>query len=241
MSRSQEGVDIQCFQDDLYLMRNTLTYRFREEMELFELLLKVSPLKEDNETWQWQPFMGVNTTEILKATTRDIAGVPMTIMNLRTAAESYVDFIGKADIQNALSYAEGHTEKVAKQYYKRNGSTTTMKPWIDHIRVLIRGQGCDDGNVASALDEEIEKRMERSQQRFKENIEKEVRDLTNNKTSPVSKRKARQDWTEEEDAELRRLVRVHGKGNWKDMLDASSLMQRRYQTAPTGKIVVFFS
>ena len=233
-------------------------------MELFELLLKVSPLKEDNKTWQWQPFQGVDTTEILKATTGDIAGVPMTIMNLRTAAESYADLTGKEDIQNALSYAQGHTDKVAKQYYKRNGSTTKMKSWTDHIRVLIRGQeqdrtggndvvssmikfirgltpftsydqDCVGDNIASAMDEKIERRMEQSQQTFKEHYEKRVRDIAN-KVAPVIKRKAREDWTEEEDIELRRLVQVHGKGNWKDMFDDSPIMQRRYQTARTGKM-----
>lgn len=203
-------------------------------MELFELMLKVRRSGDDDETWQ--PFKGVNTTEVLKATTRDIAGVPMTIMDVRTAAESYVDFVGNADIQNALSYAEGHTERIAKQYYKRNGSTTTMKPWMDHIRGLIRGQDCDSGN-SSALDEQIEKRMEQAQKRFKEKIEEHIRDLANNKVGPVIKRKARKEWTEEEDAELSRLVRVHGKGNWKDMLDDSSIMQRRFQSAPTGKMI----
>ncbi len=243
--------------------------RFREEMELFELLLKVSSFKEDNETRQWQPFQGVDTTEILKATTRDIAGVPMTIMNLRTAAESYADLTGKADIQNALSYAQGHTEKVAKQYYKRNGSTTKMKSWTDHIRVLIRGQeqdrngatavvssmikhirgltsfisygqDCVGDNIASAMDEKIERRMEQSQQTFKEHYEKRIRDIAH-EVAPIIKRKAREDWTEEEDTELRRLVQVHGKGKWKDMLNDSPIMRRRYQTAPTGKIVVLFS
>ncbi len=204
-------------------------------MELFELLLKVRRSEYDDETWQ--PFKGVNTTEVLKATTRDIAGVPMTIMDVRTAAESYVDLVGKADIQNALSYAEGHTDRIAKQYYKRNGSTTTMKPWMDHIRKLIRGQDYDSGNVSSALDEQIEKRMEQAQKRFKEKIEERIRGLANNKMGPVIKRKVREEWTEEEDAELRRLVRVHGKGNWKDMLDDSSIMQRRYQAAPTGKMI----
>lgn len=204
-------------------------------MELFELLLKVS--RSEDEDGTWQPFKGVNTTEVLKATTRDIAGVSMTIMDVRTAAESYVDLVGGADIKNALSYAEGHTERIAKQYYKRNGSTTVMKPWMDHIRGLIRGQDCDGGTVSTnALDEQIEKRMEQAQTRFKKKIEDHIRGLANSKVAPVIKRKARKDWTGEEDAELMRLVRVHGKGNWKDMLDHSPIMQRRYKTAPSGKL-----
>lgn len=210
-------------------------------MELFELLLKVS--RSEDEDGIWQPFKGVNTTEVLKATTRDIAGVSMTIMDVRTAAESYVDLVGGADIKNALSYAEGHTERIAKQYYKRNGSTTVMKPWMDHIRGLIRGQDCDGGTVSNALDEQIEKRMEQAQKIFKKKIEDHIRGLANSKVAPVIKRKARKEWTEEEDAELRRLVRVHGKGNWKDMLDHSPIMQRRYKTAPTGKLfdTLFFT
>ena len=213
-------------------------------MELFSRLLKLSRSQDDEECSAkmiWQPFKGVNTTEILKATTYDIAGVSMTIMDLRTAAESYVDLIGRSDIQNGLSYAEGHTDRIAKKYYKRNGSTTMMGPWIDHIRGLVRGKENDSGNVASALDEQIEQRMEQSQQRWKEKLEKLVRDVTNQKVAPVLKRKARVEWTDEEDAELRRLVRNYGKGNWKAMLDNSPIMQKRYETAPTGKSTHFIA
>ena len=104
-----------------------ITY-FREEMELYELLLKVSRSRDEHDPMKmtWQPFKGVNTTEVLKATTRDIGGVSMTVMDLRTAAESYIDQIDKPDIQRGLSYAEGHSERIAKKYYRRNGSTCLL-------------------------------------------------------------------------------------------------------------------
>jgi hypothetical protein len=208
-------------------------------MEMFQFLLKAkrARVKDGSVKMTWQPFEGRNTTEILKATTRDIAGVSMTIMDLRTAAESYVDLVGREDVQNALSFAEGHTERVAKQYYKRNGSTTVMRPWIDHIEGLIHGGNSNDNNnLNSKLDEEIDKRMELSQQEWRKKIEKEVRDLADQKGTPIIKRKVREDWSEEEDAELRRLVRLYGKGRWKDILESSQLLQKRYQTAPTGKM-----
>eukprot|EP00985_Skeletonema_marinoi_P013929 scaffold7006_cov174-Skeletonema_marinoi.AAC.19 len=209
----------------------------RKEMELFQFLLKARQPQDEDDSLKitWRPFEGRNTTDILKATTRDIAGVQMTIMDLRTAAESYVDLVGKEDVQNALSFAEGHTERVAKQYYKRNGSTTMMRPWTDHIEGLIHGHGnsSDNDNFNSELDNEIDKRMELSQQEWRKKIEMEVCDLADQKRVPIAKRKARQDWSEEEDKELRRLVRIFGRGSWKDILDSSPLLQKRYQTAPT--------
>lgn len=209
---------------------------------MFQFLLKAkqSQGEDDSVKTTWRPFEGRNTTDILKATTRDIAGVSMTIMDLRTAAESYVDLVGREDVQSALSYAEGHTERIAKQYYKRNGSTTMMRPWVDHVEGLIHDHGNsskDNDNLISELDKEIDKRMELSQQEWRRTIEREVRDLADRKGTPINnKRKVREDWSEEEDAELRRLVRIYGKGSWKDILESSPLLQKRYQTAPTGKM-----
>ncbi len=217
-------------------------------MEVFQLLLKTRQLQHEDlaVTNTWRPFQGINATNILKATTHDIAGVPTNIMNLRTAAESYADKVGRSDVQNALSFAEGHTKRVAKEYYRRNGSTTMMAPWTNHIEGLIHGQDNSDDNGslagpnASAIDEEIEKRMELSQQEWKNKIEKKVRDLTvADQKASTNKRKLRKDWSEEDDAELRRLVRIHGKGRWKEMLDASAILKKRYETSQTGKSVNF--
>ena len=207
---------------------------------MFQCLLRViqsSRQDEDNSVnMAWRPFEGRNTTEILKATTCDIAGVAMTIMDLRTAAESYADIVGQADMQRALSFAEGHTERIAKQYYKRNGSTTLLKPWLDHIEELIHGQESSNngGEFSSVLDEEIDKRMKLSQQKWKEEIVKKIHDSVDNSSSSAIKHKRRQDWSSEEDAELRRLLRIYGKGNWKEILEHSSILQERYRMAPTG-------
>ena len=43
-------------------------------------------------------------------------------------------------------------------------------------------------------------------------------------------------WSEEEDAELRKRVRLHGVGKWKDVLDKSSILQERYAAA-SGKCI----
>ena len=221
---------------------------------MLKLLWKVTKDEYESETNIWRPFEGKYTTEILKATTYDIADVPMTIMDLRTAAESYADLVGQEDMQSALGVAEGHTERVAMQYYRRNGSSTMMRPWVDHIEKLIHGQddSGDNGGVDSAMDEKIEKTMELSQQEWVRKVEKEIRDLTiadqkkrkeladqmkrkalaDQKGQPTMKRKV---WSEEDDTELRKLVRIHGVGNWMDMLEDSSMLKERYDTAPTGK------
>ena len=38
----------------------------------------------------------------------------------------------------------------------------------------------------------------------------------------------------EEDEELRKRVRLHGGGNWKGILENSSILQERYKMAPSG-------
>eukprot|EP00571_Detonula_confervacea_P000961 CAMPEP_0172330226 /NCGR_PEP_ID=MMETSP1058-20130122/61291_1 /TAXON_ID=83371 /ORGANISM="Detonula confervacea, Strain CCMP 353" /LENGTH=1041 /DNA_ID=CAMNT_0013047431 /DNA_START=37 /DNA_END=3162 /DNA_ORIENTATION=- len=43
-------------------------------------------------------------------------------------------------------------------------------------------------------------------------------------------------WLAEEDEELRKRVRLHGEGNWKDILDNSEILQDRYKTASSAKI-----
>jgi hypothetical protein len=87
-------------------------------MRVLKLLLETRQSQDEDVAVSntWRPFEGINTTNILKATTRDIAGVPINIMNLRTAAESYAEIVGRSDVQNALSFAEGHTTRVANEY-----------------------------------------------------------------------------------------------------------------------------
>ena len=43
-------------------------------------------------------------------------------------------------------------------------------------------------------------------------------------------------WSVEEDEELKKRVRLHGEGKWKAILDNSSILQKRYEMAPSGKI-----
>jgi len=213
-------------------------------MRVLKLLLETRQSQDEDVAVSntWRPFEGINTTNILKATTRDIAGVPINIMNLRTAAESYAEIAGRSDVQNALSFAEGHTTRVANEYYKRNGSATTMAPWTKLIEGLIYGQdnSNDNGSLAGpssiAIEKMIEKRMALSQQGWKKKIEKAVNGWARvDRKGPPTKPKVREDWSEAEDAELMRLVRWYGKGSWKDILDESAMLKKRYEMSPTGK------
>ena len=204
---------------------------FRKEMELFKLLRELHG-DEDSTTMPWQPFKGKSPTEVLKATTIDIAGVAMTIMNLRTVAESYADLNPNPSIQTGLSLAEGHTERTAKGYYKRNGTMTIMRSWADHIEKLIHGQKIPDDEDEDELGEVIDMRMEESQQRWRENLEKYIGQFKGG--IPVFKRKAREDWSKEEDAELIRLVRKSGTNSWKEILDSSRILQKRYKASSSG-------
>eukprot|EP00985_Skeletonema_marinoi_P024721 scaffold17461_cov148-Skeletonema_marinoi.AAC.1 len=78
-----------------YSINKTLS---RREMGVFELLWKTKHSQDDDwaEASTWQPFKGMDTGRILKATTLDIAGVEVNNKSLRIAAESYADQVGSA-------------------------------------------------------------------------------------------------------------------------------------------------
>ena len=85
-------------------------------------------------------------------------GVPVTVTNLRSAAESHVDIIGydgskqSENIQKALSYAEGHSDSIAKLFYKRNGSSTIMKAWTLYVDKLMNIQDAGTDKDESTMD-----------------------------------------------------------------------------------------
>ena len=87
----------------------------------------------------WQPFEQWEIMKMLKATTLDLSGVGITVTKLRSAAESHVDILQydsakeSENIQRALSYAEGHSESIAKLFYKRNGSSSIMSWWTKYV------------------------------------------------------------------------------------------------------------
>mmetsp|Transcript_17995 Transcript_17995/g.38847 ORF Transcript_17995/g.38847 Transcript_17995/m.38847 type:complete len:274 (-) Transcript_17995:420-1241(-) len=118
------------------------------EVQMFNFL---SNLEGSNRADSWKPFEGMQITQILKATTLDMTGVGVTITDLRSAAESHVDMIGYdcskqgENIQKALSYAEGHSENIAKMFYKRNGSSSIMKAWTTYISEVMNFQEFSGG------------------------------------------------------------------------------------------------
>ena len=52
-----------------------------------------------------------------------------------------------------LSYAEGHCDRIAKLFYKRNGSQSIMSAWTTYANKLMNIDDADDGT--SAIDEKI--------------------------------------------------------------------------------------
>lgn len=210
---------------------------------MFQLLRQTTELHEDDDdptvTKIWQPFKRINVAKLLKDTTLDIAGVPVTISSLRTAAESYAAQYVSEDVQSALNYAEGHTNRVANEYYRRHSSASKIAPWESHIERLLNNQDSPDDDKAhfeSRLDKKIEKRMKRSQEKWKNTIKKKIRDLAvAEKKKQLRKMIHIPKWSLEEDAELKSLTRCHGVGCWKEVLDDSVLIKKRYEFVPSGK------
>lgn len=210
---------------------------------MFELLWKTKHSQDDDwaEASTWQPFKGMDTGRILKATTLDIAGVEVNNKSLRIAAESYADQVGSAGVQDSLNFVEGHTKRVANEYYRRNGSAAKMAPWGTHIEGLINSKDSPDeiDGVDTTLDERIEKTMDVSQQEWKKRIAQKIQDLIAKDRLKSQPWKAFTWWSVEEDAELRRLVRIYGESSWKDIYENSVILQKRYETSRSGKKLLY--
>ena len=198
----------------------------------------------------WKPFEGVKITEILKATTTDMTGVGVTVTDLRSAAESHVDTIsydGKKDsvnIQESLSYAEGHSDRIAKMYYKRNGSASIMRGWTSYIDKLMKVPKPEAGDKRSAIDVRIVGRINASQKLWAQKIRSKIQRAQTSKkalatrmapTAENRRRKKRVLWSAEEDEGLRNGVRLHGCGSWKAILESSPILQERYRHVPVTK------
>lgn len=217
----------------------TILYYFRKEMEIFQCLLDVNNFldgteTEESTTMSWKPFEMIDVTKVLKAVTLDIAGVSMTIMDIRTVAESHVDVSSDPVVKRGLSFAQGHTERTAKEYYRRNGSTTLMDPWSSHVEGMIYGRNTidnsdDDDNNDDEVGEKIEKRMEESQKRWKKMVLKEINEFEVEDEVPAINPKRTARWSKEEDEELLRMVKQLGAFNWRVILKSSSLLRRRYK------------
>ena len=222
----------------------------RREANIFKLLRETTQSQDDDlaETNTWQPFKEIDPTKILKEITLDIAGVPVNVRSLRIAAESYAAQYASEDVQNALTFAEGHTNRVANEHYRRNGSATKIAPWESHIETLLNNNdfSSEDVRFQRRLDKKIENKMKRSQQEWKLRIKKKIDDLTEAdrrsklpKFSGVRKKKSEYHWSDEEDAELKRLVKRHGK-HWREIYDDSVLLQKRYETyGRSGKLLSY--
>ena len=198
----------------------------------------------------WKPFEGIELTEILKSTTTDMTGVGVTVTDLRSAAESHVDTIsygGKknsANIQKSLSYAEGHSDRTAKMFYKKNGSTSTMRAWTSYIDTLMKMPKPEAGDERSAIDMRIVGRINASQKLWAQELRSKIQRARTSKkalatqmtpTAENRRRKKRVLWSAEEDEGLRNGVRLHGCGSWKAILENSPILQERYRHVPVTK------
>lgn len=150
-----------------------------------------------------------------------------------------------------LSYAEGHTEGIAKMFYKRNGSATIMQPWTTYINKLMNIE--QDEPESDAVDKKILDSIANSQERWVKGVQsilarqskaqsdKKLQKstvkqsnappssaMTKGSVLPGTNKKKRLEWTKEEDDELRKRAKIHGNGNWKDILDNSDILKNRY-------------
>eukprot|EP00975_Prorocentrum_lima_P003842 838018-Prorocentrum_lima.AAC.1 len=73
--------------------------------------------------------------------------------------------------------------------------------------------------------------MDVSQQEWKKRIVQKIQDLIAKDRLKSQPWKAFTWWSVEEDAELRRLVRIYGKSSWKDIYENSVILQKRYETS----------
>lgn len=220
-------------------------------MEIFQCLLDVNNFLDGTETEEstrmsWKPFEMIDVTKVLKAVTLDIAGVPMTIMDIRTVAESHVDVSSDPVVKRGLSFAQGHTERTAKEYYRRNGSTTLMDPWSSHVEGMIYGRNTidnsgDDDDNDDEVGEKIEKRMEESQKRWKTMVLKEINDFQVEDEVPAINPKRTAHWSKEEDKELLKMVKQFGAFNWRAILKSSSLLRRRYKRTAGMLMLMYIS
>ena len=184
----------------------------------------------------WKPFQGVDPTNILSKITQEMTGVSMTIMDLRTAAESYaeLDLADNKEIQDALNAAEGHTRQTAAENYSRNSQTNLMRPWKNHVEGLLYEEGCSNDRTL-ALDKMIEGKLEESSRKWKAKIERKINRLKEVAKQKQQKHKEPTFWTEKEDDELRRCVKLYSTKkeiSWSRIMKGSVVLQKRYANSP---------
>lgn len=204
--------------------------RYPIDVKLSALERKLfSFLRSGRKSQSWKPFEQINVSNVLKEVTSEMTGVGVTASGLRSAAESHAELLGDANIRSALSYAEGHSTLTAKTFYMRNGAELMMKSWQNYVRGLIH-QDCDEDEDVD-IDQQILESIKNSQKRWLKNIEKQLRSKPCRKRGePKStQRKRRAEWTEEQDNELRKRIRIHGEGNWKEIVNNSDILRSRYQ------------
>ena len=127
-------------------------------------------------------------------------------------------------------------------FYKRNGSESIMKAWTSNVNKLMNIHDVEDDN--DIVDRKILDSISSSQERWVKGVQSVVQSsLKNPATSKSSAkvtlytnstRKRRSKFSVEEDEELRKRIRLHGEGNWKDIYDNSRLFQDRYKDS-SGK------
>jgi len=126
-----------------------------------------------------------------------------------------------------------------------------MQPWTTYINKLMNIE--QDEPESDAVDKKILVSIAKSQERWVKGVQsilarlskaqpnKRVLETNTVKPSrtpsfamakgsvlPGTKKKKGSGWTKEEDDELRMRAKIHGNGNWKDILDNSYILQNRY-------------
>lgn len=209
---------------------------------MFELFARAQKIEWGVDGKSWEPFEGLDLTEILKGITLNVAGVEVTVSKLRVAAETHCSVIeGKEQydirkIQESLNYVEGHSAKIAKDHYRLNEATTMPNAWHDYADSLLDPQGRSfswEDLRRKKIDEVIRQKMNKLHMDWEKSLKRELKHCV---AENMNERKKRIKWSEEEEAELMDQVDVYGKGKWKTILKNSTILQKRYKSSPSGKL-----
>ncbi|KAL7551550.1 hypothetical protein ACHAWF_014737 [Thalassiosira exigua] len=210
------------------------------EVKIFNFLRNATMGAADADAWH--PFKDKDVTSMLKATTFEMTGVGVTVTDLRSAAESHVDILRSDgrnyadDMQKALSHAEGHSLRMAQQFYKRNGSETIMRAWTSYVDRLLNIRSAN--RDSNSMDKIIMQKIKKSQEQWVKEVQKRIwnaqKPVNDNSVHPEV-RKKRAKWTVEQDNELKKGIRIYGEGNWKQIYENSEILQERYKGSSVKK------
>ena len=103
-----------------------------------------------------------------------------------------------------------------------------MNSWEKYVRGLIH-QDCDE-DEDGYMDRQILENIKNSNKQWRANIENLLLKHRGPRDKPKPAQcKRRVEWTEQEDCELRKRIKIHGEGNWKEIVKNSVIIRSRYQ------------